>query len=111
MYGVLETVRVACGLDCVNDEFDDELIPLTNAELATLTHLGVGPKDGMVIEGFTETWESFIDNGPLLALVRQLVGLKVRLVFDPPTSTSVLSAYQEKAKELTWRVIEINEGR
>lgn len=111
LFSVLETVRPLCNLDSKNDAFDDELIPIINGVFATLSHLGVGPKRGFAITGVLEEWTSFTSDKTLLGFVRQYVPMKTRLIFDPPSSSSVLSAYEKTIRELEWRIIEYNEGR
>lgn len=109
---ILETVRSLCGIDRDNDEFDDELIPIVNSVFATLSQLGVGPKRGFTITSVTEKWSSYLSsNTTLLGFVRQYVPMKTRLIFDPPSSSAVLTSYEKTASELEWRIVECNEGR
>lgn len=109
---ILETVRSLCGLDPENDEFDNELIPITNSVFATLSHLGVGPKKGYCISGVADLWKDYLTTDKtLLGLVRQYVPMKTRLIFDPPSSSAVLTSYEKTASELEWRIVERNEGR
>ena len=37
-------------------------------------------------------------------LTKTYIGLKVRLIFDPPTSGSVMQAYKELISEYEWRL-------
>ena len=51
------------------------------------------------------TWSDFlgVDN-TRLNMVRTYIYLKARMLFDPPTSSYVMTAYQEQCKELEWRL-------
>ena len=69
----------------------------------TLKQLGVGPAEGYMIEDESNTWDEFVMEGDLEA-VKSYVYLKVRLIFDPPMNSSVLSSFQEMTKELEWRM-------
>ena len=40
----------------------------------------------------------------IIADVKTYMYLKVRLVFDPPTSSAAMTAMQEMAKEYEWRL-------
>lgn len=108
---ILETIRPLCNVDRDNDEFDEELIPIANGVFATLTHLGVGPKEGFRITCSTDEWGKLTTDAVMLGFVRQYVPMKTRMIFDPPSSSSVLSAYEKTIQELEWRIIEHNEGR
>lgn len=108
---ILKTIRPLCNVDADNDEFDVELIPIINGVFATLCHLGVGPKRGFTINDDSTEWSKFTTDSVMLGFVRQYVPMKTRMTFDPPPSSSVLSAYEKTIQEMEWRIIEHNEGR
>ena len=43
-------------------------------------------------------------NDPRLNLVKSYVHMKVRLMFDPPTSSAVTDAINKTISELEWRI-------
>ena len=45
----------------------------------------------------------------LMEETKQYVWLKVKMVFDPPTSTAIKAAYDERIKELEWTLREVAE--
>lgn len=86
--------------------FDEDLVMYINAELAILNDIGIGT-DGFTISDDTSTWADFIpDNVALANLARTYIGTKVKIIFDPPTSSIVLEASKSYAMELKWRMSE-----
>lgn len=101
---ILLTIKKLLGPDADYTVFDQDIIVFINSALATLTQLGVGPSDGFRISGTTETWSDFIGEAEDLESLKEYIYMKVRIAFDPPASSSVLSAYQEACKEYEWRL-------
>ena len=88
------------------DGFDSDIILHINSVLLVLRQLGVGPSDGFMITGPDETWNDLLaDNDPnMLAAVKTYVYLKVKLIFDPPMSGTVMQATKDLIAELEWRL-------
>ena len=99
---ILESTKSSLGV-CYN-EYDPDLIMYINASLADLTIAGAGPKSGFRITGTNETWEQFCDDTTALALIKQYVTLKVKSLFDPPTSSFVLQAIQDSANDTLYKI-------
>lgn len=102
---ILETIRRACQVDQDCDDFDLDLLPITNSVFAKLTQLKVGPEDGYEITGPKEKWNDYLTDKKLLGFVKEYVGKSVRLKFDPPASSTILDAFKEEVKELEWNII------
>lgn len=86
------------------EAFESDLIMYINSALMTLGQLGVG-KDYFRITGDTEVWTDFIDDENKLAALQEYVTLKVKLIFDPPSSSSALDSLQQVIKEDEWRLM------
>lgn len=101
---IFKTIKSLLGPEAEYDEFDPDILIFINGALATLTQLGIGPAEGFRITGETETWHDLLGDYKDLESVKTYIYMKVRLVFDPPSSSSVMSAYEEMCKELEWRL-------
>lgn len=101
---ILLSVKKSLGLPPEVDQFDPDLIMLINSVLNFLTQLGVGPVKGFEITSRDDVWDDFLDGDKHLNMIKSYVFMKVKLVFDPPTIGSVLSAYQETVKEYEGRI-------
>lgn len=99
---ILNTVKKMLGLEADYTAFDTDIIVFINSALMVLNQLGVG--QSLRITGSTETWASFLDGQENLSSVKDLVYLRVRRVFDPPSSSSVLGSIDSQISELEWRL-------
>jgi hypothetical protein len=85
--------------------FDHDIITHINTAFTTLTQLGVGPAEGFMIEDETAQWTDFItDNDLQYNSVKSYVYLRVRLLFDPPTTSYLITALQDQVREFEWRL-------
>lgn len=101
---ILNTIKKALGLSDEYTPFDSDVLLHVNSAFATLTQLGVGPKDGFVIHDYTATWIDYLANEKLLEFVKSYVYMKVRLMFDPPANGAALESLTNLAKEYEWRI-------
>ena len=56
---ILKTIKQLIGCPDDFEQFDLDLIVHINSSFATLTHLGVGPKEGYRITGSDNAWSEF----------------------------------------------------
>lgn len=105
MESILTSIKKLLGIEESYEIFDSDIILYINSAFSTLTQLGVGPKEGFSIKDKTTTWSEYLNNDPRLDLIKNYVFLKVKLIFDPPTSSSVQSAYERMIQELEWRIL------
>lgn len=106
MDSILTSVKKMLGIAEDYTHFDADLIIHINTVLTMLRQLGVGPVEGFVITDSTATWDDFLSytDSMELEMVRTYVYHKVKLLFDPPLSSSVLSSTERLTKELEWRL-------
>lgn len=101
---ILTSVKIYLGAPEEYEAFDPDLIDDINTVFTTLYQMGVGPKDApFEISDASSKWEDFI-TGPKLNAVRSYMNKKVRLMFDPPTSSSAQKAFEDQCQELEWRL-------
>ena len=83
--------------------FDPELILYTNSALMTIMQEWYGMNHAFQIVDGTETWEDLLGDDTDYEGVKMLIGLKVRLAFDPPSNSSLLQAIKDQIADLEWR--------
>lgn len=117
MDSILTSIKKMLGLDEEYDAFDTDIIIHINSVLMTLNQLGVGPKEGFSITGKDETWSDFLTPTILASLVepnkkeiflssvKTFIYLKVRILFDPPSNSFTIQAFEDQAKEYEWRIV------
>ena len=106
MESILTSIKKMLGIDEEYTHFDADIIMHINSVLMTLTQLGVGPSEGFAIEDDTSTWIDFIPQITTAQLhaVKSYIYMKVKLMFDPPLSSSVIESMNRQIAELEWRL-------
>ena len=104
MDSILTAIKKLLGIDEEYTQFDNDIIMHINTVFLNLTQLGVGPEEGFLIEDDAATWDDFIGDSNQLQAVKTYVYLKVKLLFDPPLSSSVIESINRIISELEWRL-------
>ena len=90
MDSILTSIKKMLGIAEEYEHFDMDLIIHINTVLSVLAQLGVGSSQGFAIQDKNATWGDVIPAGMNLELIKSYVFLKVRLLFDPPSNSSVI---------------------
>lgn len=104
MESILTSIKKLLGISEDYTQFDQDLIMHINSVFLTLNQLGVGPEDGFSIEDETAEWYDFIEDNVKLQAVKSYMYLKVRLLFDPPLSSSVIDSMERMISEYEFRL-------
>lgn len=104
MESILTSIKKLLGIEEEYMQFDEDIIMHINSVFLNLTQLGVGPVEGFFIEDDTATWDDFIGDSTQLQAVKTYMYLKVKLLFDPPLSSSVIESMNRMISELEWRL-------
>lgn len=104
MDSILTSIKKLLGVDENYEHFDQDIIMHINSIFMVLHQLGVGANP-YFIEDKTATWNDYLGEDGITnyQAVKTYIYLKVRLVFDPPTSSYVVEAINNQIKELEWR--------
>ena len=100
---ILISIKKMLGIPEDYTAFDMDIIIHINSVFVTLYELGVGDSV-FSITGDTEIWKDVLGDSNDLQLIKTYIYLKVRLIFDPPTSGAALQAMQELSKEFEFRI-------
>lgn len=101
---ILISTKKILGLPADYTAFDLDVITHINSVFSTLHQLGVGPDLGFAIEDDVAEWGDFLGGDLLLNNVKTYMYLKVRLAFDPPTTSFTISAVEQQIRELEFRI-------
>ena len=104
MTGILELIRKLVGAGDSASPFDTDLLMHINSVFFILSQMGVGPTAGFVATEDSE-WTEFLQGSTKLELVKSYVYLKVRLLFDPPSSATVLASMERQITEYESRLM------
>ena len=100
---ILNSTKKLLGIFSEVEAFDTELILHINSVLSALVQMGIGPSEGYAITNADNTWSQFLGDDKRLESVKTYVFMRVRLLFDPPSNSSVIQAYENQIKEFEWR--------
>lgn len=101
---ILTSIKKMLGMEENYNVFDTDIIIHINTIFMTLNQLGVGPSSGFKIEDDSAMWSEYIDEDSDLEAVKTYIYLKVKLLFDPPLSSSVIEVMKQSIAELEWRL-------
>lgn len=104
MESILDSIKKMHGISPDDTSFDTDMVIHINSAFMKVTKLGAGPRVGFVIKDKTKLWSDFSDDEILVSAVQSFVYIKVRLVFDPPASPTIVDALQASAEEDAWQI-------
>lgn len=101
---ILNTTKKLLGIEAEYTAFDMDVLMHINSTFATLHQLGVGPIVPFEIEDEEAVWADFILDTPNINSVKTYMYMKVRLAFDPPSTSYGITAMEAQTKEYEWRL-------
>ena len=102
---ILTSIKKMLGPTEEYDHFDTDIIMHINTVFMVLAQLGVGPDRGFRIRDSSAVWSDFLtDDETQLEGVKSYMYMKVKLIFDPPSSSALLDSLNRSIAELEWRL-------
>ena len=101
---ILDNVKELVGIVPSETGFDEEIITHINTAFSTLQQLGVGPVTGFQIENKDTKWSAYIGDIMILNMVKSYMKLRVRYLWDTPTTSFALTAIKEEIREYEGRL-------
>ena len=106
---VLSSTKQMLGISPEDTSFDVNVIMSINTALTILIDLGLTEVEDQIVTSDKMTWDELLGGRTDIEYVKTYVYQKVKLIFDPPTSTAAIDAMQRSISELEWRIC--NNGR
>ena len=101
---ILNTTKHMLGVEPDYDHFDQDIINDINAAINVLAQLGACD-EGKFIESDQETYQDLLgEDLPKAQMVKTYIYNKVKLMFDPPLSSSVSGIIEKQIAEFEWRL-------
>lgn len=104
MDSILTSIKKMLGIAEDYEHFDNDIIMHINTVFMGLTQIGVGPIEGFSISDKYALWSDFVTDIAKLQAVKSYTYLKVKLLFDPPTSSAVMESTNRLISEFEWRL-------
>lgn len=103
METILNTIKKLLGIQQEYEYFDEDIMIHINTAFATLNQLGVGPAEGFYMDDKTALWDDYITSINM-QMIKSYIYLKVRILFDPPTSSVLMDSMNRSIAEMEWRL-------
>lgn len=103
MESILTSVKKMLGIVEEYEHFDADIIMHINSVFSILGQIGGNLPATFSIQDKTTVWSDYITDGRL-ELIRSYMYMKVRLLFDPPSSSSAMGAMENLISEFEWRI-------
>lgn len=107
---ILDSMKKVLNIPADHHEFDEDIIMHINSVFSTLHQLGVGPVQGFMITDNTALWSTFLGGNMPQNNIRSYMYLRVRMLFDPPTTGYHADMMKQQKDELEWRISVEREG-
>ena len=101
---IFNSVKKVVGLLGDDGSFDEDILLHINSVVSTLRQLGLSIPADFYVRDDVQTWRDLLGEFRDLDLVKSYMAMKVRLMFDPPSSSFGLASMTEMVKELEWRI-------
>lgn len=101
---ILNSIKKLLGPSTECSDFDQDIITYINGVFMDLQEIGVGPEEGFYIRDETDKWNEFVQDDLLLNSIKPYIYLKVKLIFDPPTSSTVVTSFENMINRFEWRI-------
>lgn len=102
---ILNSIKKDLGLGFDYEAFDSDILMFINGVFSTLVQLGLESLKGKFLVDSSANWDDFFEEDKyLINLVHPYVYIKVKELFDPPTSSFVLDNLKKKSDEYEWRI-------
>lgn len=106
---VLSSTKQMLGISPEDASFDVNVIMSINTALTILMDLGLTEVEDQIVTDDEMTWDELLGGRTDIEYVKTYIYQKVKMIFDPPTSTAAIDAMQRSISELEWRIC--NNGR
>ena len=101
---ILTSIKKMIGPSVDNTYFDSDIMTHINTVFMELQQLGAGPENGFFIEDKNAVWTDFMQSSTLLNSIKTFMYLKVKLIFDPPSSTAAIDSINRIIDKLEWHI-------
>lgn len=104
MESILTSVKKLNNVPEECESFDSDFINHINGVFMDLREMGVGPSAGFMIFDKSSVWTDFVRDLTRVVAIISYTGLRVKLLFDPPSNSSHLEAFKEQIKRYEWMI-------
>ena len=104
---ILLSIKKMLGMEPEFTQFDSDIILHINAIIQVLYQVGLDITDGFTVIDQNNLWTDYIQDpryAKITSLIKQYIFMRVRMIFDPPSSQTLAASIQESINEMQWRI-------
>lgn len=110
---ILDSIKKLLGIDEEDTDFDQDIIMHINAMFTVMMEIGVNHGSGFFITDSEQTWHNYVTDEwesysinaqALVNMIKSWMYLRVKLIFDPPPSSSTAESFKRISDEFEWRI-------
>jgi hypothetical protein len=101
---ILTSTKKLLGISEEYTAFDEDILMHINTVFSTLNQLGVGPAEGFAVNDASANWDDFLVGDLRLNNIKSYMYMRVRLMFDPPGTSYLITSMQNQVEQLEWRI-------
>ena len=101
---ILNSIKKMLGPTEDYTHFDMDIIIHINSVFMILNQLGVGPDKAYSISDASATWADFMPDDTMLQSIKSYMYLKAKMMFDPPSSSTIMESMKRQIDEFEWRL-------
>lgn len=101
---ILKSTKKILGYSADYTAFDLDIMMNINSVFSDLNQLGIGPEEGFAIDGASEIWSDFMGDNLKLNSVKSYMYLRLRLLFDPPSTSFAIESMNKQVEKFEFRL-------
>ena len=103
MSDIITDVKQMVGASIYDNSFDVNIVIAINSALAVLSDIGISEVDNTCLNvDDAMTWDELLKGRTDIEYIKSYIHLKVKMLFDPPSSSALLDAYNRQIAEFEW---------
>ena len=106
---ILKSTKKLLGIHESDTAFDLDILIYINSAFSTLQELGVKNDRLIMVDDVSDLWSHLELSEAALPLVKVYIYLKVRMLFDAPSTSFAITAMEKILEEQEWRLREFHD--
>lgn len=105
MESIVNTIKKLVGIDVEDNSYDTDVIIFIRSTMLALTQMGVISLPGFILTSINETWNDYLGTDiRIIDPVTTYLFLKTKLIFDPPSNSTLMKSIENSIAELDFRI-------
>jgi hypothetical protein len=104
MDNILQSIKKLIGISEEHTSFDEDILVYINTALSTIKQASNITSEEITEISSETTWSNINLKQDIKSNLKTYLYLKVKLLFDPPASSTISAVIEKQISELEWRI-------